>query len=170
MTNNPGDPKAAYNCAVDMLSRQDRSEKDLYERLLKKGFEEPAAAEALKKLRDKHYIDDVRMAEHFISAHLSEQSLAQLKFKLMHKGIAADDIAAAIGRISDEAVDDSESLRNRQAVAVFEILKKKKYAGKDQAGEKILASLSRKGFSYDIIRDGISLYEEESDKEGSDRE
>ncbi|MCR5432738.1 MAG: regulatory protein RecX [Lachnospiraceae bacterium] len=165
MVNNPGDSKAAYNSAIDMLSRRDRSEKDLYDRLIKKGFEENAVADAITKLKDKHYIDDVRMAAHFISAHLSGQSLAQIKFKLMSKGIGSEDIAAAIAQVSDEAVDDSETVRSRQAAAVAEILKKKKFDDNEQSSDKILASLSRKGFSYDIIREGIFLYKEELSEE-----
>ena len=165
MTNNPGDPKAAFNCAVDLLSHQDRSEKDLLERLLKRGFEVSAAAEAIIKLKEKHYLDDKRMASHFIATHLSEQSLAQLKYKLMRKGIGSEDIAAAISELDEEAIDESDSLRCRQAVAVLEFLKKKKFDNNDPSRDKILASLSRKGFSYDAIREGMTLFEEEQSGE-----
>ena len=165
MINNPSDPKEAYSHAIDILSRQDRSEKELLEKLTKKGFEESAAAEAIRKLKEKHYIDDVRMASHFISAHLSSQSLTQLKFKLMRKGIGSDDIAAAIDEVCDEAVDESDSILNRQATAVFDFLKKKKFNKEDPSRDKILASLARKGFSYDAIREGISMLETEQSEE-----
>lgn len=168
MINNPKDPKEAYASAVDILSRRDRSVKDLSDRLIQKGFEGSAVSEAIKKLKEKHYIDDVRMASHFIASHLSEQSITQLKYKLVRKGITAEDIAAAIEAVADQAVDESESVKNRQATAVCEILKKKRFDNNDPSREKILASIARKGFSYDAIREGLILYEEDGSEEQPD--
>ncbi len=165
MINDPGNPQEAYSCAVDILSRRDRSEKDLYDRLIEKGFEGSAAAEALKKLKEKHYIDDVRMASHFIATHMSQQSITQLRYKLIQKGISAEDIATAISIAGDEAEDEGESLRVRQSSAVLGILRKKKYDSSAPSAEKILASIYRKGFSYDIIRESIALYEKENIEE-----
>ncbi|MCR5830468.1 MAG: recombination regulator RecX [Lachnospiraceae bacterium] len=164
MTNEPGNASAAYSYAIDLLSRQDRSEKELFDKLIKKGFEKAAADTAIKKLKEKHYIDDVRMASRFLSAHLSQQSLTQLKFKLIKKGIGSDDLVAAIDEVCDEAVDDSESLTARQACAVLEILKKKKFDPADPSKDKILASIARKGFSYDVIREGLIMYEQQDNQ------
>lgn len=161
MINDPTDPKEAYSSAIDILSRRDRSVKELSDKLVQKGFAESAVSEAIAKLSAKHYIDDVRMASHFLASHLSDQSLTQLKFKLMRRGISGDDIATAIAGLAEEAVDESETLRNRQACAVLDFLKKKRYDPEDPAANKILASLSRKGFSYDTIKEGLSLFEEE---------
>jgi len=164
MTNNPSDPTAAYSYAIDLLSRQDRSEKELLDKMIKKGFEKATADTVIKKLKEKHYIDDVRMASRFLSSHLSQQSLTQLKFKLVKKGIGSDDLAAAIDEVCDEATDESESMTARQACAVLEILKKKKFDPGDPSRDKILASVARKGFSYDVIREGMILYEEQQEE------
>ena len=161
MINDPCDPKEAYSCAIDILSRRDRSVKELSDKLREKGFEEEAVSEAITKLSAKHYIDDVRMASHFLASHLSDQSLTQLRFKLMRRGISGDDIATAVGIVTEEAVDDTESVRNRQACAVRDLLRKKRYDPEDPSAEKVLASLSRKGFSYDTIKEGLALYQQE---------
>ena len=161
MINDPCDPKEVYSCAIDILSRRDRSVKELSDKLREKGFEEEAVSEAITKLSAKHYIDDVRMASHFLASHLSDQSLTQLRFKLMRRGISGDDIATAVGMVSEEAVDDSESVRSRQACAVRDLLRKKRYDPEDLSAEKVLASLSRKGFSYDTIKEGLALYQQE---------
>ena len=161
MINDPSDPKEAYSCAIDILSRRDRSVKELSDKLREKGFEEEAVSEAITKLSAKHYIDDVRMASHFLASHLSNQSLTQLRFKLMRRGISGDDIATAVGIVTEEAVDDSESVRNRQACAVRDFLRKKRYDPEDPSAQKVLASLSRKGFSYDTIKEGLALYQQE---------
>ena len=161
MINDSCDPKEAYSCAIDILSRRDRSVKELSDKLREKGFEEEAVSEAITKLSAKHYIDDVRMASHFLASHLSDQSLTQLRFKLMRRGISGDDIATAVGMVSEEAVDDTESVRSRQACAVRDLLRKKRYDPEDPSAEKVLASLSRKGFSYDTIKEGLALYQQE---------
>ena len=161
MINDPTDPKEAYSSAIDILSRRDHSVKELSDRLISKGFAGSAVSEAVSLLSDKHYIDDVRMASHFLASHLSEQSLTQLKFKLMRRGISSDDIATAIEMLTEEAVDESETLGSRQACAVLDLLRKKRYDPEDPAAGKILASLSRKGFSYDTIKEGLALFEQE---------
>jgi len=163
MTDRPSDPAAAYACAVDMLSRQDRSEKDLYERLIKKGFEEVPSRAAVIKLKEMHYLDDERLAYNYISSRLAAYSLTQLRYKLRQKGVDSSAIDNAFNRIKEDSEELGENTYQMQARAVCDFLRKKKCGPVPE--EKVLASLYRKGFSYEAIKAGVILYEQETAEE-----
>lgn len=139
--------KRAAKKAMDLLLQQDRTEKELSERLCRAGFSEKAAAAAMAYVSSFGYIDDLRYASNYLAYHKGQRSKKELQFKLMNKGVPKDVIARAMEEYTPE--DEREALRNQlrkrlKGKAVQELELKEK--------NKITASLARKGYGITAIR------------------
>lgn len=151
-------PSDGYAYAIDVLSRQDRSCKDLHDRIIKKGFSEIIAEAVIIKLKDLHYLDDVRLAENYLRTHVSLQSVALLKQKLYQKGVEKDDIDTALEHIRED--DMSTSLTQSQTDAVYSLLIKKHFLEEGVDRQKVLAGIYRRGYSPDVVRQAVLKLEE----------
>lgn len=143
----------AKNRALWYLDRSDYTEKALYTKLLRAGFEKRACAEVLSRFVELGLVDDVRFAERYAEkcaeANISEREALN---KLLLKGVPYDVAKAAIASTdSDEAA---------QIAALLE----KKYAYKltlERGSEKVFAALVRHGFSYGAVREAMKKYNDE---------
>ncbi len=139
--------KKAAKKAMDLLLQQDRTEKELSERLYRAGFSEKAIASAIAYVRGFGYIDDLRYAENYLFYHKGQRSRKELRYKLMNKGIPKEIIAQAFEGYDRE--DECEALRNQlrkrlKGRTVQELELKEK--------EKIIAYLARKGYGISEIK------------------
>lgn len=150
-------PSDGYAYAVDVLSRQDRSEKDLYDRLVRKGFSDIIAEAVIIKLKDLHYIDDVRLAENYLRSHLEIQSVGMLRQKLIQRGVGKADIDTALSNIMDD--DMTESVVKSQAQAVYALLRKKHFLEEGVDSRKVMASIYRRGYSPDVVWEALVMFE-----------
>ena len=133
----------ATNYCVWLLGQQSRSEKELGDRLTKKGADEETILAALEKLRGWGYLDDAALAERWVASRGKTRGKYLLRQELSRKGLDAaealenrsDDeektacLAAAVKRVGDPPKD-----RSREAQA------------------KLSAFLQRRGFGWDAIR------------------
>lgn len=136
--------KSAEEKGADYLATRMHSKKELYEKLIKKGFEKAVILKALEKMEEYHYVDDELFAKQFIEQN-KKFSRKMLENKLKQKGISPDII--------------QENFENHDENDEFELCKKlaEKYAkskdlSKDGAVSKMYASLARKGFAFDTIK------------------
>lgn len=150
-------PSDGYAYAVDVLSRQDRSEKDLYDRLVRKGFSDIIAEAVIIKLKDLHYIDDVRLAENYLRSHLKIQSVGMLRQKLIQRGVGKADIDTALSNIMDD--DMTESVVKSQSQAVYALLRKKHFLEEGVDSRKVMASIYRRGYSPDVVWEALVMFE-----------
>lgn len=150
-------PSDGYAYAIDVLSRQDRSEKDLYDRLVRKGFSDIIAEAVIIKLKDLHYIDDVRLAENYLRSHLEIQSVGMLRQKLIQRGVGKADIDTAFSNIMDD--DMTESVVKSQSQAVYALLRKKHFLEEGVDSRKVLASIYRRGYSPDAVWEALEMFE-----------
>ena len=141
--------KSATEKGVDYIGSRMHSRKELYDKLIKKGYEKQVVLRALEKLEEYHYVDDGLFAKQYIEQN-KKYSKKMLENKLKQKGISSDIIFENLG-------DDDEN-------SDFELCKKyaQKYAkSKDLkepgAVQKMYASLARKGFSFDVIKKACKL-------------
>lgn len=150
-------PSDGYAYAIDVLSRQDRSEKDLYDRLVRKGFSDIVAEAVIIKLKDLHYIDDVRLAENYLRSHLEIQSVGMLRQKLIQRGVGKADIDTAFSNIMDD--DMTESVVKSQSQAVYALLRKKHFLEEGVDSRKVMASIYRRGYSPDAVWEALVMFE-----------
>ncbi len=136
--------KSAVDKAASYLGLRMHSKKELFDKLLKKGFEKQVIQKAIEKLEEYNYVDDYLFAKQFVSSN-SKYSKKMIEVKLKQKGISSDIILDIFGNEGD----DEEF--NRCLLAVQKYIRIKKI-GTQEANQKMVASLARKGFSFDNIK------------------
>ena len=135
--------------ALDILSRADCSEADLRKKLSLKNYLPDVIEDAINYAKKFNYINDERYAENYLSYRGKTKSTRQIKMELLSKGIDYN----IIENLLTDSSNEEEALRN--------LLRKKIKNPKDMDEDKIkkiYAYLYRKGFSTELIREGLSDY------------
>ena len=147
MISDPKEYKKAAAKAMSLLLAQERTKKDLTDRLLGAGFSKEAANYALEYVMGYGYVDDLRFAENYLAFHRDKRSRKELRFKLLGKGVPPE--------VIDRAMEDycEEDERAAAAVRLEKRLKGKALSGMEKKEkEKIMAHLAGKGYPLPIIR------------------
>ena len=129
----------AFDKALGYLSKKRCSEKEVYDNLRKKGFEETTIARVIAKCREYSYLDDAAYARTYVQSYRRTKGEFRLRSELRQKGVADRLIDAALGEVED--FDDS-------ARALAEkYLKGRQPCAKTKAG--LYCFLAAKGFQSD---------------------
>lgn len=136
----------ALNYTLNLLSYRQRSEKEIYNSLKRKGFEESYIENAMDYCRENGYLNDKTFAESFIKDKINLNKLGpqRIKYELMLKGISKDIIEESLIVDSDDQYDAAMELALKK-------LNSYKNDDKNSIYRKLTGFLGRKGYSYDII-------------------
>lgn len=144
--------KRATKRAMHLLERQERTEKQLRDKLQQNGYPLQCIEQAIAYVKLYRYIDDYRYASTYIRYHQEKESRHKLTQKLMMRGISKELIEVAL---EEEFVTD-------EGMQIKELLRKRRFDPEtaDEATRRKTAQfLMRKGFkTSDIFR--IMRYEE----------
>lgn len=90
--------------AVKLLGFCDRSEKEIREKILKKGYSEEECEEAISFCREYGYINDERYAAHFVhdAVELKKWGKTRIRMELKCKGVADEIVDIVLGEIENE--------------------------------------------------------------------
>lgn len=136
----------ALQYAFLLLRYRDRSEREIIERLNKKGFTEEAGIKAANYLKDRGFINDARYAESLKRIAIEQKHLGRrgVVHYLLSKGIS-DEIVEGISGDDEEYFDTAEKLVAR---------KMRQLKGLDDSviKRRLWGALLRKGYSSDIIK------------------
>lgn len=143
-------PKRAKKRAMNLLLKNDMTEKKLREKLLEGKYPESSVDTAIEYVKSYHYIDDSRYAHNFIAAKASSNSKAVIRNKLLEKGVAKNIIENEISLYYEE---DPLNENVEEELIKQQIIKKCKgnYNLDYDSKRKLIASLYRKGFSIDKV-------------------
>lgn len=152
-----GDAAKARARALEYLAAREHSSGELYERLCRR-FTEQAAAQAVAEMVERAYVDDARYAQakahSLLCARKSRRAAAQA---LTQKGVSKQDAAAALDAVyaADEDGEDPEVEAAKALVA-------RRYQRKLENGRRdlVVAALTRRGFSYPVIRAALRAEEQ----------
>lgn len=151
--------KRAAEKAMNLLLHQDRTRRELQDRLYRAGFSERATEYAMDYVAGFGYIDDQRYAANYILYHKGNRSRKELRYKLLNKGIDASVLAMALEGY--EAEDEREALFH----LMEKRLKGKRLSEMEYADRnKVTAYLARKGFDLPAI---LSVMKEWEKNEGN---
>ena len=130
--------------ALHLLEKQDRSEKNLRDKLKEGGYSEEIIDIAIDYINDYGYLDDARMAASHIRFYQDSRSKLRLKQDLIGKGISSE----VIDRVLEEeyTCDESELIEK--------LIMKKHYDNENATYEeraKMYRFLAGRGFSSDSI-------------------
>lgn len=96
----------AQNKAISYISKYQKTEKELKDYLIKKGFDEEIVLEVIKKLKEYSFVDDDIYAKNFIKSKSKRSGKRKLSFELKKRGIDENLINENI----KEYADDSETI------------------------------------------------------------
>jgi regulatory protein len=143
--------RKARDYAFLLLKFRLRSEKELYQRLKNKKFDEGIVRETIAFLKDKDFINDDEFARGWIESRIKKPlGLIRLKQELKLKGIANDIIDRQIKEIS-------EGYSEEEIVSKITQDKFRKFKNIEpvKAKRRIYAYLLRRGFSPEVVLDAI---------------
>lgn len=148
--------KRAAKKAMDLLLQQDRTEKNLRDRLYRAGFSEKASEYAVRYVVHFGYVDDLRYAQNYISLQKGKRSKKELRYKLMERGVPPELAAEAFLDYEEET--ECEALRLQLAKR----LGGQRLSDMDiPARDKVAAYLVRKGYPLPAVRSVMREWMEE---------
>ena len=151
------DYRRAKSRAVWYLDRNDHTEKGLYDKLVRAGFQKTACAKVIARYVEVGLLDDERYArnyaERLMEANVSKREAVA---KMLQKGVPYDLAKSVLEEIN---TDEQTQIKN---------LINKKYRSKlavENGSEKVFAALVRKGFSYGAVREALKSYIEDFEED-----
>jgi regulatory protein len=154
----PDDPDEAERAALRILGAAAQSGAGLRRRLLQRGYAATTVDEAVRRCRERGYIDDRALADSVAARHRrSHHGRARIAADLRARGVDAESVADAVAGLEG---DEQET-----ALAAARHLVARNAHGslQDQAvRRRIGAALQRRGFSGEIIVKALRTLSSES--------
>jgi regulatory protein len=142
----PDDFDKARQYAFLLLKYRDRGEKEIVQRLQKKGFTEETGFRVRDYLKERGFIDDAKFAEGLRRSAVEQRRFGRsgVVAYLVSKGISAEMAVEVAGEDSDYEGAAAEIVRRKmnQCEGIDGPVVKR----------RIWATLARKGFSADVIK------------------
>ena len=133
-----------------LLGDMDCSASALKSKLIRAGFPDETAEEAVREMENAGYVDDRRYADNYIRYHLKEHGVARIRMELLRKGVASSLIEETLA-----ALEEDGSVRDQEREQILRLMEKRHYdpqtADRDES-RKMAAYLMRRGYSSEMIR------------------
>lgn len=142
--------RRCFNRALNILSRRDHCEKELFNKLRRTDGDE-AAAHAVERVKSLGYINDERYAQNLAEELGSRKGygLRAIRSELIKRGI---DRETADNTINTLTLDESDNIR---------VLLEGKFSRKlttEKGRKQVFSALMRLGYSYSDIQSALSEY------------
>ncbi|WP_338232171.1 recombination regulator RecX [Companilactobacillus muriivasis] len=151
----------AYGDALNYLSYQLRTKKEIKDYLYKKEYHRDAVDEVIGRLEKLHYLDDAAYAKSFISNQLRTTSNGPkiIEQKMAQKGVPNNIIQDSVVEIDyDTLLENATEFAKKQ-------VRKQHRASFKQMVTKLRSGLYQKGFDNEVIEETIKNLELEPDED-----
>ena len=143
--------RRCFNRALNILSRRDHCEKELYNKL-RRADGDAAAQDAVERIKALGYINDERYALTLAEelANRKGYGIRAIQSELLRRGIDREIVEITINSIT---LDESDNIR---------LLLEGKFSRKlatEKGRKQVFAALLRLGYSYSDIRSAMSEYD-----------
>jgi len=147
-----GTEKKGKEIAFQSLARRERSEKELRERLNRRGIENKAEEKVVKDLKRYDFLNDKKFAVKFVNDYISRKPSGRklVAYELSRRGISEE--------IKEEILDDFFSRIDEKELAKKAVFKKiRADEGKLQNDKKkkMYDFLYRRGFNWELIKETL---------------
>ncbi len=144
------------NSALNLLSYRQRSIKEIYTRLIQKGYEEEYVKNAIEYCTDRNYLNDKSYAENFIKdkINLNNHGSMRIRFDLLSKGVSKYIIDEVLNLDFDEEYSRAYGLAQKK-------IKSYKNEEKNAIYRKLGGFLQRKGYTYEVVSKVLRVVLEE---------
>ncbi len=130
---------ACYNSALNLISKSSKTEKEVSDKLVNKGYLLEIVSEVILKIKSYGFIDDKNYAERYVSTYKNTKSKRLMALELKRKGVSESDVNSVL----DSATSQEEVAYN----IALKYLKNKEI--NRTTVQKCYNYLLSKGFSYD---------------------
>ena len=139
--------ESAQSYAFDYVSKYFKTEKQLREKLLQKGYLPAIVDYVVNKVKEYGYINDENFAKAYLESGKIKKGEKLLKYELKAKGISED-------ILEDLEISEEEELAvcKKESVKFFQKAEKSR-----ENVQKLYAKLARKGFSFEIIKKAVNF-------------
>ena len=152
----------ALSYTLWLLGRRDYSEKELRDRLTRKGAGAADIDRVIARLDDLDLVDDARVAAGLVRVRRKKRGVFALRRELRRKGIVGSTAEDALAPVTHES----------QLAAALRILERHAWRFEDRDARsraRAYAFLARRGFPPDVVREALGA-SERFDEDGGSRE
>lgn len=134
--------KAAYQAAIQSLSRREYSAKELGDKLRQQGHDSKLVSELLTELANKDYQSDKRYCEMLVRTRARQHyGPTKIAYELKQKGVAENLINIELSKYEDDWPQ-----------IIAELIAKKQRGSKTFTDDKLIKFLMSKGFNYGLVK------------------
>ena len=149
---------AAKEAALRFLERGPRTEREIVDRLLARGFVPDAVERAVERLRRVSLLDDRAFVRSFLRTELPRrpQGRRLLAAKLKRRGIPApilEDVDALVHEDVDLVERGLDTEEGRARAALADLARRHRLRDAADRARRIAGALVRLGFDWSIVRD-----------------
>jgi regulatory protein len=147
----------AKNDALKFVERSYKTEKEMSDKLMGKGYSEAVAAKVLDFLREYDFIDDKKFAGMFVNDRLKSKGKNRIKYDLLKKGVSEDVISEKLNSVDPEKERDTAyELGSKKYASLI-----KREADKRKISQKLYQYLTGRGYSWEVCKTVINRILEE---------
>jgi regulatory protein len=141
------------NLAYRYLGFRNRSVKEMRDYLTRKNASEEIIEKVIDSLLEKNFLNDKEFARAFVRSRsrLKPKGKTLLKIELGQKGIAQETIAEVLDELQEELPNELEQAKQLLAKRFSQLSGK----SREEIYRKAGGLLSRRGFSWDIVKKAI---------------
>lgn len=135
------------NAALKIVEKSYKSEKELKDKLLLKGYDNLTIDKTLNFLKEYNFLSDTNYVKMYVKDRSRLQGKKKIKYDLIKKGINDNLIEDEISNIDE---DEEREVAYNMALKKYNVLSKRE-SDKYKLSQKIYRFLLSKGYDYDIV-------------------
>ena len=135
----------AFELAVDLISKTQKTRKQVYDYLKSKGYMPKLCQNTVDKLDSYHYINDEVYAKNYVNCYINKYGKKKMRFALQQRGVP--------NSIIDTVLDELEPQDDAVLQMAQKFMKNKERT--QQNFEKLYRHLASKGFDWDTINSAV---------------
>lgn len=147
------------NIALRIVEKTYKSEKELKDKLLLKGYDEASINKTLNFLKEYNFLNDLNYVKMYVKDKTRLQGKNKIKYDLIKKGINDTLIEEEISNINE---DEEKDIAYNMALKKYNILLKREN-DKYKLSQKLYRFLLSKGYNYDIVSQAVKRIIEADD-------
>lgn len=139
------------NSAIKIVERSYKSQKEMKEKLILKGYDERTIERTLQFLKEYNLLNDENYAKMYVKDKVKREGTRKIKYTLIKKGIDDNLIEEELSKVLSE---DIKEVALELAVKKYNILKKRE-DDKYRLSQKLYRFLMTKGYDFDLISEVV---------------
>lgn len=135
------------NAALRIVEKSYKSEKELKDKLLLKGYDNSTIDKTLNFLKEYNFLSDTNYVKMYVKDRSRLQGKKKIKYDLIKKGINDNLIEKEISSIDEE---EEREVAYNMGLKKYNVLSKRE-SDKYKLSQKLYRFLLSKGYDYDIV-------------------